>query len=600
MSDGNDMAKLSYEIQFNGQSHSKGLIGISVNTAINKIPKARLEFNFNQFISDKCGNKNYSITPANAFDSGEENKEISFTPGTEIIISIGWEEERQQVFKGLITKHQLVVKNDGSQILTLECKHIANKMTLATKTRMLHQDVGTGSNGDEVNRVDDDSILIHLVENSDTDLTLNIQDQPLFSFDHENMIQYNCSDWDFLVMRAEATSRVCVVSGDEIILLHPKIDKPTEFKIATGDNLMEYAAELDETLIFPEVTIHSWEIDEQDMQEVSESAVNLLPDAHTVREEAFLNYPADLSVNESRAWVKNLIDRKALAKVRSTAKLKGTNGIAIGQTISLSEFARGWNKDAFVSGIKHVIVKGSWYTYVQFGLTDKKHAEIYNIAGKVSEPIMPAIPGLHYGKAVDYKKSEGGHELLEVEMSTGNESATKQTLYARLSTFSAGSNGGAIFRPYPGDEVVIGFIGNDPRFPIVLGVLYNSQDESPIALKNNEQLETGLCINDWKILINEESQSMDIASPEGQLFKIDDQNKSIQMIHDNQNAISINQKGITLESSKVVIKGSQGVEISGANITGKADSEMKLESGLTLSLEGKVSAKLKGQITQIN
>ena len=72
------------------------------------------------------------------------------------------------------------------------------------------------------------------------------------------------------------------------------------------------------------------------------------------------------------------------------------------------------------------------------------------------------------------------------------------------------------------------------------------------------------------------------------------------MIHDDQNAISINQEGITLESSKVVIKGSQGGEISGANITGKADSEMKLESGLTLSLEGKVSAKLKGQITQIN
>lgn len=600
MSNGNDMAKLNYEILFNGQSHSRGLIGISVNTAINKIPKARLEFHFNEFIADKCGNKNYSITPANAFEPGDENKELSFSPGTEVIISIGWAEKKQQVFKGLITKHQLSVKNNGTQILTLECKHIANRMTLTTKTRMLHQDVGAGSNSNEVSRVDDDTVLNHLVENSGTDLSLNIQDQPLYSFDHENMLQYNCSDWDFLVMRAEATSRVCIVSGEEIILLHPKIGRPTDFKITAGENLLEYAAELDETIASPEITIHSWEIDEQDMQEVSETAVNLVPGAHAVREEAFLNYPGDLSASESRAWVKNLVDRKALARVRSTARLKGTNDIEIGQTISLSEFARGWNKDAFVSGIKQVIVKGSWYTYVQFGLTDKKHAEIYNITGKASESVMPAIQGLHYGKAVDYKKSEGGHELLEVELSTGNESATKQTLYARLSTFAAGSNGGAVFRPYPGDEVVIGFIGNDPRFPVVLGALYNSQDESPYGLKNNEQQETGLCINDWKILINEESQSMDIASPEGQLFKIDDQNKSIHMIHDDQNAISINREGITMDASKVVIKGSQGVELSGAKISGKADSEMKLESGLTLSLEGKVSAKLKGKITQIN
>ena len=109
MSDGNDMSKLNYTIQFNGHSLSKGLIGISVNTAINKIPKARLEFNFNQFISDKCGNKNYSITPADAFESEEENKEISLSHGTELINSIGWEEEQLQVCKGLNNKHQLVV-----------------------------------------------------------------------------------------------------------------------------------------------------------------------------------------------------------------------------------------------------------------------------------------------------------------------------------------------------------------------------------------------------------------------------------------------------------------------------------------------------------
>ena len=594
------MTKLNYELLFNGQPYNEGLIGFTVNTAINKVPKARLEFNFRQFIPDECDDKNYTLSPAASFEEENTKKQIVYHPGTEVEISVGWGEEKSTVFKGLITRHHLSVNNNGSQVLTLECKHIANLMTLSCKTRMLHQDAGVGSNGEQVSKVADDEVITNLLENSGTNLSLNVQDKAAFAFDHENMLQYNCSDWDFMVMRAEATARVCLVAGDEITLLHPKLDKPVDFEILAGKNLLQYEAELDESLIHPEVSLHSWEIDEQELQESSERATNLDPKGATVRADAHLNYAGDLSVNEAKSLVEHTIGRKALARVRSTAKLKGTTKVLVGKTIDLSAFARGWNGHAFVAGIKHVVRNGSWYTHVQCGLTDQKHSEIYQIKASSAQPLMPSVEGLHYGKVIDYKKSEGGHELLEVELPTANENEQNQTLYARLSTFLAGANGGAVFRPYPGDEVVIGFIGNDPRFPVVLGALYNSQDAVPLDLSGNEQQQTGLCLNDWKLIIDEEAKTMQIASPKGQQFLIDDQNKTIGMMYDDQNAITLSEQGIEMKGAKITLQGTQGIEMEGAKISGKADTEMTLEGGLTLSLEGKVSAKLKGQITQIN
>ncbi|MEL7145229.1 MAG: phage baseplate assembly protein V [Bacteroidota bacterium] len=600
MADANDNCDVGYELLFDGKPYKKGFVGLSVTSAINKIPKARLEFNFKEFATDECGRKNYTITPSQSLESAEEEKPFAYHPGTEIVIKLGWDDVLQEVFKGRIVRHQLAVKNDGMQVLTLECKHAANLMTLSEKTRMLHQDAGLGQQGDQVASVDDDSILEQLVADGESGLNLKVVDQPQHAFKHENMVQYNCSDWDFLVMRAEATARVCFVSGDEISLLHPGIDEPLDFEIKVGKNLLEYEAALDETLVYPNVTMNSWETDEQELQETKENAVNLDPKGSNVRAYAIFNYAGDLTVNESRSWIKNEIERNALARTMSTAKLTGTVKVTPGDTINLSAFATGWKGKAFVSGIRHDLKKGTWHTYVQCGLTDKKHAEIYQLQQVTSNAMMPSVSGLHYGKVVDYKTSEGGHELLEVELPTANESEQNQTVYARLASFLAGQNGGAVFRPYPGDEVVMGFIGGDPRFPVVLGVLFNSQDVAPLSLKNNEQQAVGLCLNDWKIVIDEEVKTMSFTSPDGQQLVIDDQDKSILMSHDDQNSIKISREGIAMAATKITLTGKQGVEVEGAKIAAKADTELTLESGLSLSLEGKVSAKLKGQITQIN
>src|SRR5690348_6368047 len=52
-------------------------------------------------------------------------------------------------------------------------------------------------------------------------------------------------------------------------------------------------------------------------------------------------------------------------------------------------------------------------------------------------------------------------------------------LWARVAVPFAGGNRGAFFIPDVGDEVVVAFLGGDPRHIVVLGSLWNGQDQAP-------------------------------------------------------------------------------------------------------------------------
>lgn len=54
-----------------------------------------------------------------------------------------------------------------------------------------------------------------------------------------------------------------------------------------------------------------------------------------------------------------------------------------------------------------------------------------------------------------------------------------ESRWARLVSFMAGAERGAVFRPEVGDEVLVIFEQGDLRFPYVLGALWNGQDTMP-------------------------------------------------------------------------------------------------------------------------
>jgi len=53
-------------------------------------------------------------------------------------------------------------------------------------------------------------------------------------------------------------------------------------------------------------------------------------------------------------------------------------------------------------------------------------------------------------------------------------STSDDGIWARISTLDAGKQRGTFFRPEIGDEVIVGFLNDDPRYPVVLGMVNSS------------------------------------------------------------------------------------------------------------------------------
>jgi len=596
-----DTNNIEYEIRLEGALVTEGLIALSVNDSINKIPRARLEFNYSD-IRSKRKKENHTLTPVSSFSSGEADNNAAFLPGKTISIKLGQKNKAKEIFSGYITKQNITASNSGKLTLCVDCKHAANKMTLVTRTQFLHHDANTGGSANEkIDRIDDDTYLEHIVNKGGYNVELKIDDQPAHSFDHENMLQYNCSDWDFLITRVEATGRVCRVDEKEIHVISPELNSSSTLDLVLGKNLLEYEAEHDETLVAKKISVASWEAEDDEVQTFDDSIQNEDQEIENVQSELFLDHGGILAVNEVKTWVANKQIRQQQGKVLGLAKIRGTSAISVTDTVTISGFDSIWDRDAFVSGIGHVFKNGGWYTYVQCGLSSKTHAEKYQInAADRTSDFIPSTNGLLYGKVVKYKEAESGEELLEVEIPSGQGEKESRSIYARLATFSAGEKGGAVFRPYPKDEVVIGFINNDPRFPVVLGSLYNGKNKAKYSLAGDKQEEVGFVLNDWKLSFYEEDNMFSITSKNGQQIVLDEKNKEMTLAFDKSNSIVMDSEGIVIKGSKIELDGGTGgVTTKGTTIETKAEATVEIK-GVKLSLSADSLMELKAQLTKLN
>lgn len=599
-----DPNKINQKILLDGAVVPNVLLGLSVSNEINRVPRARLEFNYRQLEKNEGEQKAFKLEQAEGFDPPEQKSKADFLPGKkiEIQLSRGAGQPLVSVFEGYITSQNIVAKNDGGLYLYVECRHVCNRMTLHKRTRFHHHDANQGSSDrEDIDQVNDLDVLKKLVEYYKPDVgNLIANNTKRTNGKHDNMTQYNCTDWDFLIIRAEALGYVCLVDGIDIELVYPQTETAGAESFKLGRDIFEYEAVYDETIIGKVNHAAGWDIEKTTRHYDNLKNGQAENEMAKIQSDVTLNYGVGLESAETTKWLSNEVMRQQQATLQGLVKVKGTEKVKPNDTISISGFESVWDREAYVSGVKHVLRDGLWHTHIQCGMDKTPHAEKYNI-GRMETPFLPKTDGLLFGKVVQYKKNDAGYELIEVEVPAYNDKETTQTVFARLATFSAGEHGGAVFRPYPGDEVVLGFVNNDPRFPIVLGSLYNSNYLPPYDWEDSEtQFEVGFSINGWKMSIHQEDELFTIASPGGQHFILDDCEQSIAMVYNNDNSITITSEGIEMNASKITLNGTNGVEIAGMKIEAKSDTSMKLEAGTQLEMEGKVTASLKGQITQIN
>ena len=86
--------------------------------------------------------------------------------------------------------------------------------------------------------------------------------------------------------------------------------------------------------------------------------------------------------------------------------------------------------------------------------------------------MLPAANGLQIGVVTALEDDPQGDDRIKCRLPMVG--AGEEGLWARLATLDAGDGRGTYFRPEIGDEVVVGFLDDDPRNPVILGMCHSS------------------------------------------------------------------------------------------------------------------------------
>ena len=174
----------------------------------------------------------------------EETFEISesrdFLPGRHIEIKAGYHGKNATVFKGIIVKHGIRVKNNKSSFLVLTCNDEAVKMTIARNSEQY------------IDRKDSE-VIQDLIRKAG--LKAEVAST---SVKHEQQIKHYASDWDYMVTRAEVNGQIVLVDDGKIQVEAPQYRQP-ELVVRFGDTLAEIDAEIDARNQLPVVKAVAWD-----------------------------------------------------------------------------------------------------------------------------------------------------------------------------------------------------------------------------------------------------------------------------------------------------------------------------------------------------
>jgi uncharacterized protein involved in type VI secretion and phage assembly len=173
-------------------------------------------------------------------------------------------------------------------------------------------------------------------------------------------------------------------------------------------------------------------------------------------------------------------------------------------------------------------------------------------------------------------------------------------IFARVATLDAGNNRGTFFRPELDDEVIVGFINEDPSHPVVLGMVHSSAKPTPMEPEDSNDKKGYVSRSEIKITIHDGDKSIVIETPGGRKFTMDDTAGTVKVEDPIGNVMVMDDNGISMESPKEIsLKGGTKISFAAPEIAIKADMNISLEASAGLSLKSSGTADLEGAMVNI-
>lgn len=536
------------------------------------------------------------------------NEEV-FEPGKFVTIKMGDVNKVETAFSGVIVKHGLKVKKGRKSLLNIDCRDLSVLMTSQRKNKYFAEEI---TDSDAIKELvksykKDGKKLIGTKEVEDTEV------------EHEGLVQFDVTDWDFILKRANALGQLVYTHNNTLITTTPSIADEANYVVEWGDTIVDFEAEMDARNQFQEVELNTWE---PSKQELFKEDVNKLDgiklespgdlDNKTLaqlfnNEGLSLFYHGQLNNGDQKSVVESALIRSKLSRIKGRVSIAQSTLIEPRKTLELKGVGDRFNGKTYITGVRYEFTKNVWKTDVQFGLDEEWSARIYE-AQKNDSRQIPGKTGLYIG-IVTQVDDETGEDRIRVNIPAIDPKGNG--VWARMSRPDAGDHRGVFFLPEEKDEVLVGFLNGDPRYPTILGMLHSSAKPAPKKAEKKDNLKGIYTKAGSRIEFDDKARTITIQSlSENEANSLEDfrsgqpDQKSNHTIILNDKDASIvvqdkNENSITLNTSEIRLKGKDKIVLEAPEVMIEAATNFEVTSGKS-ALKSNGDTTIKGNPINLN
>lgn len=534
-----------------------------------------------------------------------QSEESMFAPGGEVEIKVAHDPGTtpETIYKGLIVEHGIKLNRNGSSNLTLTCRDEALALTVGRKNMIFYEQT-------------DSDIISAIIKDSGIKGKATVDST---TGTHKKLVQYYCTNWDFIQARADANSLVTIINDGEINIKKPTVSEKTDIAITYGVDLMEMDLKIDSSHQYEEVQANFWDHTTQAIENVSgkKPKTNKQGDldsaklSSVLKPKELLQSSAPITKDFIQSWADSIYQRGHLSRIRGRVKFVGSEKIEVGKVVELVGFGARFNGDAYIGKVRHTIKDAQWLTEVELGIPEQTHLEKYPSATPLGAGgALPAINGLQHGVVIQVNDDPDGEYRVLINIPI-IDNLEGEGVWARVSQLYATEDCGMIAFPEVGDEVILGFFDNDPTYPVILGSLYSSKRSVTTEEKHDPtdvNHMKGLSFNKGKLRMEFYDEPgvnrYKVFTEDKMMIEIDDDKDTI-TIDDpvNKNNLLMDSKGVTLTVDKdltidvtgdikvtakkgIAMEATKDIEGKGMNIKFEAQTNFEAKGTAAFKAEG--------------
>lgn len=520
-----------------------------------------------------------------------------FTPGTGVVVSLGYHSDLTTVFDGAVASITAHFPTGGNPVMRVECRSRSVFLDHPPRSRQL-ADV---SDADIAAAIAADYAL---ATDAETGVT------------HDSWASDRVTDWAALTRRAAQLGWVVYVRGKTLVFRPPASQEPL-IELDWTKTLVELHLTQDLTRAVESAVAVAWDLDLLEAAESEEPGsasgfdVGRRPphdvavrDARWPLRTARLESPAIGAPDEAGLRAVGAQRHAALGHVYGNGVIIGDPKLRCDSWISIAGAGERLSGPHYVTAARHRLSPRGYRTEFQVGIPPR---------------LLPPLPGTPAGATTAGAGQPGAPTLVLGIVDSLDDPLSQNRVrirfpwrddagvgaWARLANLDAGNGYGTVIVPSVGQEVLVGFVDNDPAVPVVLGSLYNGQQQPPLTVDQDNAVRAFVSPAGHTLKLEDGvASAVTLLSGKGHSVVLDDQASAVVLTHhESGNTIRLSGNGIELVAVRgdITLTSAAGtIALDALKLEATASGPSKIETSATFDLKAAGSLGLKGSLITIN